>query len=337
MGWHDFWYESATGHLRWWWRVVTFLLVAFLASMILCVFMLMPLMAYFKDPNHIPANIMPLFFALIWLAISLAGIAAGIWALRTFEHLPPYTFGLSLRGPWVRALFTGAGAGLGITVLLCGILVLTGLATLRPQVLTTGEWLLFLLTALNVLLGAIAAVVILHGYLFQTLLRGIGPIASLLIIAALGTLFFTGTQSASLIGPANNLVLVILLGMLYLRSGALWAPLGLAIGWTFGQFFVAQPVSGFSLLASTPLSLTIAKTAWLSDPSFGPAGGLIASALLLAALAAVAYSRRGLPLESHWWEWRQLTSPQQQSFSWDFSVGARYYQWKLLVRDRSDT
>jgi hypothetical protein len=218
------------------------------------------------------------------------------------------------------------------------ILCLTGAATFTANTLTANEWATFALVSVAVLLGAVTFETVIHGYIFQTLLRGASPLMALLIVGILAVVMLNpGDRGFSLIGPANLLVLCILLGLLYLRSGSLWASLGLMAGWCYGFFILHLPVIGVPLTVATPLRLHLASSSWFIDPAYGPFGGVIASVILLAVLAILAYSRRGLPLESHWWEWRQLAPPQEQALTWDFSIGARYYQWKLLARDRSES
>lgn len=338
MNWHNLWNERETGRLRCWWRVLAFFVIGALAALILAVFLIMPAEVLVQNPAQLASLPGFLYLILFFVAVIFAAVAAGIWALKVFEHLPAHTLGLAARGPWRGSLLLGFGTGLALTGVLAVALWLSGAATLTVRHLDRDDWTAFVFVSLAVLLGAAAVEVVLHGYLFQTLLRGAGPLAALLISGGLALLLPAHESLFSLIGPANLLVLCLVFGMLYLRAGSLWPSIGLAAGWTYGLYLLHLPLVCISLPpVETPFRLLLAPASWLNDPVFGPCGGVVTSVLLLAVLAVLAYTRRGLPLESQWWEWRQIAPALDQALSWDFSIGDRYYQWKLLARDHADS
>jgi hypothetical protein len=121
-----------------------------------------------------------------------------------------------------------------------------------------------------------------------------------------------------------------------MRTGSLWLPIGLHAGWNFGQLLFNLPISGLRFSIEVPLTITFTGPYWLHGGTFGLEGGVAASALLLGVVALLTYTRRGLAFESYWWEWRDFVTVPTTPANWDFSIGARHYQWKLFVRDNPE-
>ncbi|HEY3376534.1 MAG TPA: CPBP family intramembrane glutamic endopeptidase [Armatimonadota bacterium] len=335
MTWRDLWYEQKTGRLRCGWRIAAFLGMALLISFLLLLFLALPIMPAVSDPQHIPPSVLAQMMALLYPALLAGFVLAGCWAVRTFDRLPTYTLGLSLRGPWLPSLLASLLTGITLIALMVAALSCSGMATILSHALTMPAWQQWGWAATNLLFPSVLAVVMWYGYAYQTLLRSIGPLPALLLIAGLATGYLT-PPNASPIMTMNTLLMSVLFGMLYLRSGSLWAPIGLHLGWTVGLLLFGLPISGVQLVTASPWSLACHAPSWIYDRVYGLEGGAAASIFLLSMLACVSYSRHGLSLASAWWEWRQLTSPLRLPPSWDFSIGTRCYQWKLLARDQAE-
>lgn len=340
MTWRTFWFERETGRLRCWWRALLFLAVAMALTLVLVMFLALPLLASTtaQTLREMPPEFERQLLLISLLAMVIAFVLAGIWALRIFEHLPAYTLGITTRGPWLLTLIAAALGGTLAVAILAGMLRVTGLATihLHPMALHDSEQWLTLAGILCLMI--LWQALMLHGYLFQTLLRGIGPLPALLVVAALGTLLlgFGGKQPPTPIVLAYMLAFYTLLGMVYLRGGSLWAPIGFWTGWQLSIFCLSPSTQGFGSGVATPITIALTGPAWLTGGSYGPEGGAVASILILGLLAGVAYTRLGLPLASRWWEWRDLSATRTPTQAWDFSIGTRYYQWKLLARDQAE-
>lgn len=333
MQWQRIWYVAHPGRLRCGWRVLAFLALALPLSIVLTILLALPVSPTLQDPSKFPPY---LLMFLVTLAVTVVFIVVGIWALRVLEHLPAHTLGLTMdRAGW-RRLFLGVVAGMALIALTVTVLRFAGWAHLAWQPPTLQQALVLAAMAIGALLLALNEEVVFHGYVFQTLLRGIGP---------LGTLLLTATAFAGIhlqndhVGPlalVNILVTSLLFGMVYLRRGSLWPAIGMHAGWYFGQLCCHLPVSGNAVNFPTPLVVTLTGPAWLTGGAFGLEGSSIASLVLLAALALVAYARQGLALASAWWEWRTLEADTACLLSWDFAIDDRYYQWKLLADDPAE-
>jgi hypothetical protein len=91
--------------------------------------------------------------------------------------------------------------------------------------------------------------------------------------------------SASALSIANTALAGVLLSLAYLRTRALWLPIGLHLSWNYAQAFLyGLPVSGLEFSAKL-LSAQPGEVVWLSGGSYGPEGSVLAMAA--ATLASV--------------------------------------------------
>ncbi len=233
----------------------------------------------------------------------------------------------------MQTVAIGFSIGVGlITILLCALLLM-GYAHVSWNHPSQGAAGALILLLIAMLIAGMAEEVVFRGYFFQTLLRGIGPLATLFITSALFALAHMQGPHVTLLAVTNIFLAGILFGMLYLRLGTLWLLIGLHAGWDFAQFLFGLPCSGIHIPIATPLTTVLGSLSWLTGGPYGLEGGVGVSVLLLGVIAIVTYSHRGLPIESFWWEWRELTKtiiPHSRGIS---PFDGRYYQWKLLGGD----
>jgi len=333
MNWRSIWYDPKSDRLRSGWRVLAFLALAFVFLLLLGL-----LFTIFLPEKLIADKVFGLYIEN--LIFRLAGIpaliAAGIWALRTFDHLPARTLGISPEGKWLRQLLLGFAAGIGMIGLVLGVLWVSGFASIHWQPVGKVPLLLLAASLLFMLLVGLMEELLFRGYIFQTLLRGIGPLMTLLITSLLFVLFHIDNPNWTLLSLTNIFLFGVLFGLLYLRSGSLWLPIGLHTAWNFTQVLFHVPVSGLTVPFPTPFTTTLTGHRLIAGGTFGPEGGVVVSVLALAVIALVTYSRFGLAFESRWWEWHGFTLTPDMPQNWDFSIGKRYYQWKLLGHDQSE-
>jgi hypothetical protein len=333
MNWRNIWYDPKKERLRSGWRILAFLAMALAFSI--------PLFVLFQEflPAEMELNTPPgLYYVKLIevLAITPALIAAGVWALKVFDRLPARALGISFEGAWLRQLLLGIAAGLLLVGAALGLLWAGGLAKVEWQ--GAGKEMLLVLgaSALFMLLVGLSEELLLRGYLFQTLLRGIGPLLTLFLTSVAFALFHISNDNWTLLGLTNIFLVGVLLGLLYLRSGSLWLPIGLHAGWNLAMVLFHVPVSGFQVSFSTPFLTTLTGHRLITGGAFGLEGGAVVSILLLGMIALAVHGRFGLPLDSRWWEWRDLALAPDTPQNWDFSVDSRYYQWKLLGHDQSE-
>jgi membrane protease YdiL (CAAX protease family) len=112
-----------------------------------------------------------------------------------------------------------------------------------------------------------------RGYQLQNLVAGLGLPFGLFVTSAIFALLHAANPGASLLSTAGILAAGYFLAYGWVRTGDLWLPIGLHIGWNFfeGTFF-GFPVSGiggFHLLQQTVNGPSV-----VTGGSFGPEAGL---------------------------------------------------------------
>ena len=332
MFWRYIWYDSRIGRLRSGWRVALYLLVFVPLLVYLEQFLLIGAGGDQAELAKMPRHLNMLIEA---LAIISASLGASIWALQALERLPATT--LCLTGGWraMRDTLSGLGVGVALILLLLLAWVAVGLCTLHGQP-PPGQAVMLLPIVGLMLLNALSMTLLFQGYLFQTLLRGSGPLTALAVSAGLYALYFgLNDHTVTILAFVNLFLLGLACGMLFLRTRSLWWPTGFIAGWNLCEFLFRLPGSERGLASPLPLAARVTANLWLTGGAFGPEGGLVASGLLGATLVVLTLPRVGLPLQSGWWNWHEFARV-NLPLPWDFTINGRQYQWKLPARDSAE-
>jgi membrane protease YdiL (CAAX protease family) len=211
--------------------------------------------------------------------------------------------GLSRSGPWLRQCCDGVLLGASmVTVCVLAVRLLGGLSFV---VVTSAKTALALGLVFALLLGgAIKEEVAFRGYPFQRLIEGGGPRwGPLLGIAVLSILFglvHWHNPNRTAFSTANTVLIGIVLAVAYLRTGALWFPIGIHFGWNFmlGVVF-GLPVSGI-----TDFAVVIHGSAngpvWLTGGAYGIEASAVATGVVALSLIPVWlwYRPKGAGLEA---------------------------------------
>ena len=219
--------------------------------------------------------------------------------LALLEKKRPAALGLSLRAGWWKDF----RSGLTMAALMVGAVFLLQAAgggsrlalnpdwwsgevvrweSLRHSLTETG-WALALL-----ILAAFFEELLYRGYAFQTLLRGTHPVLPVSLLSVLFGLSHLGNPNSTPFSTANTILAGIWLSVAYLRSGNLWFPAGLHLGWNvvLGPV-LGLPVSG-RLIPAHPVLLTSSiEPGWLTGGGYGSEGGAAATVVLLVAIFGV--------------------------------------------------
>ncbi len=232
------------------------------------------------DPQFLEWNLYLSFFITVGL------LALTMFFLRNVDRRPWVSLGLSLSKSGIKELFLGLAIGslLITSVFLIALaLGVVRIANTQSENLfdTQGQFALLVLV-----IGAIFEEAFVRGYLFQTALEGVGVYPTI----AATSIFFAMLHIPNLQGleiPSNSLIALInialagvLLAIAYLRTRALWLPIGLHFAWNFLQAFIfSVPVSGLNLTPKL-FKIELHGEDWLTGGSFGLEGSVIATAIL---------------------------------------------------------
>jgi hypothetical protein len=217
--------------------------------------------------------------------LALIGSLAGSYVLTRFVNRKPLrAIGLWFLGSSVREL-TG---GIVISFLMMGaiacILVASGFVDMHIRSLSALD-VLFVIGTSAILFasGAMVEEVLFRGYPFQTLIQGITLLPAVLLMGITFGAAHIGNPNATVFAIANIVMASIWLSIAYLKTRGLWLPFGLHFGWNFAQTVVFSfPTSGIEFSNRRLFETVVTGPEWLTGGSFGPEGGVLATAALIA-------------------------------------------------------
>jgi hypothetical protein len=232
------------------------------------------------------------------LGVFLAASVATALVMRIYEHRGFASAGLAWNAASARNLLLGLAGGIA-----AALFVLVGPLLEEAAVLTKlpgppgASWPSILFLLLMLLLGGIGEELLFHGYGFQVLLAAMGPFATILPVSVLFGLAHANNLHANTLGLVNTGAWGLVLGYAFWRSGDLWLPIGLHVGWNWMLPLFGANLSGFTM-SVTGYTMVWRTTPLWSGGDYGPEGGLVTSiavVLLFAWLVWKAPVRRQTP------------------------------------------
>ena len=228
-------------------------------------------------------------------SIMLAAVAfAQFVMLRLVEKRPWSEIGLGAAQAAPR--FLGFGLALGGLGILLPSLGLMAAHWLVPAAATaaSGTTALFAVQMVALILPqSLAEELVSRGYAFAAIREGAGPVVAVAVTsAAFGALHLLnpGVDAQSL---ASVVLAGVFLGMLVIVTGSVYAAWMAHFAWNFVIVAVLHAkVSGVAF-PRPGYTLTETGPAWITGGAWGPEGGAAACAGMLAAIAALAWWRRG--------------------------------------------
>jgi CAAX protease family protein len=221
------------------------------------------------------------------LSTFLTAAVANFVVVRGWENGKAADCGMGWLPGSGRNLAYGLAGGAGGATLIVGGALAFRMATFDvvPGVERLWANIPFLLIVL--MFGAVGEELLFHGYGFQALARNVGAFATVLPVGVLFGLAHTGNQGVTGLAIFNTIAWGVLLGCGYLRTQALWLPIGLHFGWNAAMPFLGVNLSGFTMgMTGYTLRWNIGDL-W-SGGAYGLEGGLFTT-LTVAALFALLY------------------------------------------------
>lgn len=125
--------------------------------------------------------------------------------------------------------------------------------------------------------------ILFRGYIFQATGEGLGFIGSTLLYSLFFGVAHLGNPNVSVFGIVNIVLAGILLSLAYIKTRALWMPIGIHIAWNFTQGYIwGLPVSGTTILQPLVIAQEIGPDE-ITGGTFGPEGGLMCSIVCIGA------------------------------------------------------
>ncbi|MGH7699265.1 MAG: lysostaphin resistance A-like protein [Gemmatimonadales bacterium] len=199
----------------------------------------------------------------------------------------------SLLRPWA--------SGVGLGLLMAALAVGLGFVASRATVRLTGEWSRYLDAAgplvVFLALAALREELLFRGYPLRRLADALGPWAALGVFSLGFAASHLPNPNIGPIGIANIALAGVWLSFAFFSPGGMPLAWGLHVGWNAGLGLVFDaPVSGQRLMLPA-VEYVPGKHAWIDGGAFGPAGGVVATVVLIAGTLAVIGKRVRQPKE----------------------------------------
>lgn len=209
------------------------------------------------------------------IASLCAGLAANFLLAARFERGVPADFGFAWTARSGRQWVAGFGLGAGAVAAAVAIAVAAGWASYAQD---SYDWTPASIVAV-LLAGAVGEELVFRGYAFQYLARVWSAPGTVLCSGALfGAAHWLSNPNIAPAGALNTALWGCLLGYACTRTGALWLPAGLHLGWNLALALFTSNLSGLTIKASGWALRWSASERWSGGP-YGLEGGLLTTFL----------------------------------------------------------
>jgi membrane protease YdiL (CAAX protease family) len=235
---------------------------------------------------------------LLWFI--LLGISATFAAFLSRKYIDKESLtSLGLRFNWLAILDIIIGivtgglimAGMYFTMLFAGLIKFEGFSWwMEHDVTTTSFTSAGILTMLGVLLQFIVVAwweeLVFRGIILQNITKGLGLKLGVLISTILFGLGHFGNPDATILSTFLIMLTTLQLVYAYLKSGQLWLPIGLHLGWNFFQAsifgFASSGHESPTMISQSPIGLD-----WLSGGEFGAENSILIVPFTLASILLI--------------------------------------------------
>jgi CAAX protease family protein len=232
---------------------------------------------------------------LFWFGLLLLPVLLGLYTIltRLLEGRPLGSVGFAFHPRWKNELWTGLIAGTVMMLAVTGVQSLLGIARFSPAPAPAGKTVLAgVFFLLLFMVAAADEELVFRGYPFQRLVDVGGPVFAVIALSLMFGVAHLRNPSQTWISMVNTTLVGVMLAICYLRTRALWLPLGIHFAWNFIQGFVlGLPVSGM-VFPPGILQAKISGPFWLSGGAYGPEGSILCLGVIAAGTVYFFVSRR---------------------------------------------
>jgi len=272
-----YWFIQDEGRLRAGWRLLLFV-VFFAVCLIAINFLAIPVLLRW-GPLAAQAAV-----------LSASALIATWGMMRWLEQRPLLAVGFVVERETAKELVLGFGGGAVLVGAITVVEWAAGAIEFQPSDPSGGSFLLFTTVVLFVAAGT--EELLFRGYPFQRLVEGTGSVVAVLLSASLFGLLHAPNPHSTHLSIANTMLAGVLLSLAYLKTNALWLPIGFHFSWNWTMALAGLPVSGLELFEMPWKVVPSVERVWLHGGEYGPEGGLITSAALMLGVAFL-LRRRG--------------------------------------------
>jgi uncharacterized protein len=226
-----------------------------------------------------------LFFAGILIAGTgstfFAGVLTNSVSVRVFERKNLTAVGLNWHPGALRNFWIGTAAGAAAAVIVIGGPLLAGAARLEPTPDNPGSLASILFVTCLLIFGAVGEELLFRGYGFQILLGSLGPVGTLVLSSLLFGWAHASNVNASTLGIINTVGFGVVIGYAFIRSGDLWLPIGVHLGWNWILPLAGVNLSGFTMGLTGYAVRWNAGELW-SGGAYGPEASILTCGIIIA-------------------------------------------------------
>lgn len=274
------------------WRLLLFIVLLGLSSLLFAPILL----ASYESPQSV-GDAGTLRGLLLNGLLILPLVLASFLMTRYVDHRPFISLGLGSGLQALNQFLMGAFFGTVMISLFFVAAYGLGWLKLSPQSFgVPGTLKTLSLYALGLLGAAAFEELLSKAYLFQTLLEGVGVYPTVFLTSVGFSLLHIDNPHITLLGLINLGLAGILFAVAYLRTRALWLPVGLHFAWNFFQYIYGLPISGIKF-ADGLLKVELAGPPHLTGGAFGPEGSLLTTLIFAIATGFLMLSKRIKPDE----------------------------------------
>ncbi len=253
------------------------------------------------------------------LSFTLLGISATISAYISRKYIDKKSFtsfGLKKDKAAVLDVISGVVnsaiimAGIYFLMLYTGLIEFTGFSWWTDSVSNDAQSSMAVMPVILSVFWKLMVVawweeLVFRGVVLQNIIKGMGLVWAVIISSILFGLVHAGNPDATILSSLMIAFITLQLIYAYLKTGQLWLPIGLHLGWNFFQ----ASVFGFASSGQTSPTMIMQNPIgpdWLSGGSFGAEGSILIIPFTIISLFLI-----------HWWVGR-TRAPGQKFF--DFLV-----------------
>lgn len=237
----------------------------------------------------------------LWLA---AALLASTFVLRWLDGRSWRALGLAPARVALRHSAIGLALGVAMIALAVALMLVTGDLDFVRDRGAIGATLGGMLASLAVLaLPAAAEEALFRGYPIQVLTRAAGAPLAVLTTSAAFAAVHADNPAVGPLALMNIFLAGVLLGVVYLRTGSLWAATAVHLGWNWAMAGLFDlPVSGLGWIDVPGFEPLVSGPAWWNGGPFGPEGGVIGTIAFVGATVLVLrspwFARSAVPPEN---------------------------------------
>ncbi len=214
------------------------------------------------------------------MATFAAAALANAITVRIYERAQMSALGLGHAKTSSREFLLGLGSGAGAASLVMLLPLSTGAAYFEKVPAADHIWASVAFVCFVLLFGAFGEEMLFHGYAFQLLIRRLGAFATILPAAVIFGLAHMGNENSNWLGIGNTMLWGVLFGYAYLRTTALWLPIGLHFGWNIVLPLFGANLSGITM-GVTGYALRWKTSELISGGGYGPEGSLLTTGVVI--------------------------------------------------------